>query len=187
MNGMRSKNYTPVEMIPYCSGFVLREVDMGDGVYVGIPHSPDENIFYTRDPFYFRGNGLGMHYVMTSWSDYAIIAYGDIINCTSSNNRYAGFYSRGYAWNRASLNFNGCLSSNCKYAFAIDTHNGINLINCISHNIPAPSIMLKNIAYINMHYMRIDDPVDAQYITFDSMEDLYNLPLTAFKFIEVVY
>lgn len=185
-NGKRSIGHTPEAMLPYCSGFVLREFGKGSDLVETVPDFitvVDYNKVVTVPQYpAFLGDARGSYEA----TDTTRFAYGNITNCISSNNRYAGFYSRGYKWNAAELNLKGCISSECQYAFVIDSHDGIRLLDCVSSRIGIPSVILKSVDTITVHYMRIDDPVDAQYITFNDMTGCDLLPVGARKFIEAV-
>ena len=194
-NGHRSTGYTNVKLLPFCCGFVLREFASGDDKTAHVPQfiTVDVNGMPVLDangnlqvtvPSYpatlrdARGS-YGSH-------DPTILAYGNIVNCYALNNIYAGFKSRGYNHNAAELNLLNCYVSGSQYSLVVDNQDGLYVEGLVSDKIASPTIMLKNVATINVQYMRVIDGDNSQFITFSNMDAYDNLYLEASKYVEVI-
>lgn len=183
-NGKRSQNRTLDSLLPFCSGFVLREFSSGSSSVDAIPQFVTiyEGIPYVvpQSPPEHPGDLTG-----PCSSDDINVSYGNLVNCIATNNTYAGFYSRGYNWNDGELNITNCYATGSEYAVALDGHDGIKIHNMVSSAIDGPSVILNNINTIGIKYMRIEHGREAQYITFNTIDEYNNLSVVDRRFCEV--
>lgn len=185
-NGKRSRGRVAIDMLPFCSGFVLREYGMRDDSIESVPQFYSYNIDGTSTftpvayPSYL-GDARGPHEA----SDQTKVAYGNIVNCIASGNTYADYYCRGNNWNTAELSLLNCRASDSRRSLVVNKHEGLRIVNFVSDGIISPAVTLININSIIVDRMKIMNTRQSQTLSFTDMDGYNLLPVLALQVMEV--